>query len=104
MGGRRVVVAFGASAALGLIIWFFTGSAFVSSLAAVIAMAAAIAALFVTSSTQSGLSRARSNISISQSKNVKVTGIALRQKPKRIDSKMRLRKVDDGEVSGVRED
>jgi hypothetical protein len=105
VGVRKVVLAFFASAALGLVIWIFTNSTIASCFAAVVAMAAAVAVLFASNSLNgSSDGKVKSRVSVRRSKNADITGAALKTIPKQVDSDVNVRHIEGGEVTGVRED
>lgn len=97
----KVALSFATALALGFIIWFTTNSALASYLVAVLTMAAAMAALFLSGNASKSI---RSKVSVNRSKNAKVTGVSTRRTEGRIDSTVRLNRADEGDVTGVRED
>jgi hypothetical protein len=101
----RIVIAFVVAAIVGLIVWILSGSTFATYLVAVLTMAAAIAALFAVNSSHEKRNRIKSRVKVGRAGRSNISGVVRHgQESGDVSSHVKVRKLDDGDVTGVRED
>jgi hypothetical protein len=101
----RITLAFVISVIVGLVVWYVSRSTTATYIVGVLTMAAAIAALFAVSSSQSKGRLTRSRINIRRARNSNITGVIRPAKHDGdIKSDIKVRDIDDGDVTGVRQD
>lgn len=101
----KIASAFVVSVIVGLVVWVLSGSADATYIVAVLTMAAAIAALFAVNHSRENGGKITSRVKVGKAGRSNISGVVRHGQPSAdIKSDVKVRNLDDGDVTGVRED